>query len=74
MWRFYLSILQICKVHNFLFADFVLELYLHSALNHVRLDFCQGPSSVAESASRGEELLPEELTMDVVNVVIGVTL
>ena len=40
----------------------------------MRLDFCQGPSYVAESAGCGEELLPEELTVDIFNVVMGVTL
>ena len=40
----------------------------------MRLDFCQGPSYVAESAGCGEELLPEELTVDIFNVVIGVIL
>ena len=74
MWRLYLSILQISQEHNFLFADFVFKLYLHSALNHVILNFCQRPSSVTESARRGEQMLPEELTMNVVDVVMGVTL
>ena len=74
MRRLYLSILQISQEHNFLFADFVFKLYLHSALNHVILNFCQGPSSVTQSARRGEELPPEALTMDIVDVVMGVTL
>ena len=73
-WRFYLSILQLRRLLNFLFADFVLELKLPSALDHVRLDFYKGPSHVAEPAGGDEELLPQELTVDVVNVVIGVTL
>ena len=40
----------------------------------MRLDFCQGPPLLTKPTSRSEELLPEELTVDVVDVMISLPL